>query len=73
MEFICKVCGKREGEPQGWRQLFELEKPGTDIRNTIFMLDDWNASRANDPHAASFCSDDCERKYLAVRHQQLVA
>jgi hypothetical protein len=72
-EFFCKMCGKREGEPQGWRLVFELEKPGTNIRNTIFLLDQWDEHRAGDPHAACFCSTDCESKYLAARHQQLVA
>jgi hypothetical protein len=72
-EFSCKSCGKRESEPQGWRLVIELEKPGTDIRNTIFLLDRWDMIRASDPHAACFCSTECEGKYLAVRHQQLVA
>jgi len=73
MEFSCKVCGKREGEPRGWRLVIELDKPGTDIRNTIFILDEWEETRANDPHAACFCSAECEDKYLAARHHQLVA
>jgi hypothetical protein len=72
-EFFCKICGKKEGEPQGWRLVIELEKPGTTIRNTIFVLDQWDEKRASDPHAACFCSPDCESKYLAARHQQLVA
>jgi hypothetical protein len=72
-EFFCKLCGKSEGEPREWRLVIELEKPGTDIRNTIFVLDQWDEKRASDPHAASFCSTDCESKYLAARHQQLVA
>lgn len=73
MEFLCSVCGKREGEPQGWRLVIEMKKPGTEIRNTMFILDQWDEHRALDPHAACFCSTDCERKYLADRHNQLVA
>jgi hypothetical protein len=73
MEFLCRVCGKREGEPQGWHLVVELDKPGTDIRNTIFILDQWDEKRAGGPNAASFCSDVCKDKYLAVRHRQLVA
>lgn len=73
MVFLCSVCGKRQGESQGWRLVFELEKPGTEIRNTIFILDQWDKSRAADPHTASFCSIECQQSYLAVRHQQLVA
>jgi hypothetical protein len=73
MEFFCKLCGKREGEPQGWRLVIELDKPGTNIRNTLFILDQWDEKRANDPHAVCFCSTRCEDEYLAVRHQQLVA
>ena len=73
MEFLCKLCGKREGEPHGWRLVIELDKPGTNIRNTIFILDQWDERRASDPHAACFCSRECENEYLAVRHQQLVA
>ena len=46
MEFLCRVCGKREGEPQGWHLVIELDKPGTDIRNTIFILDQWDEKQA---------------------------
>ena len=73
MEYLCRMCGKREGEPQGWRLVIELEKPGTQIKNTIFIIDQWDESRANNPDAACFCSDDCESRYLADRHRQLVA
>lgn len=73
MEFLCSVCGKRQGEPQGWRLVIEMEKPGSAIRNTLFILDQWDEQRALDPHSASFCSADCEQKYLAARHHQLVA
>jgi hypothetical protein len=53
--------------------VIELDKPGTDIRNTLFILDRWDESKARDPHAVSFCSGECEGRYLDVRHQQLVA
>jgi hypothetical protein len=73
MEYLCKICGKREGEPQGWRLVIEMDKPGTGIKNTIFIIDQWDVSRANDPHATCFCSDACEARYLSDRHQQLIA
>lgn len=73
MEFLCNVCGKREGEPRGWRMVIELNKPGTEIRNTLFILDRWDETKATDPHAACFCSGECEERYLAFRHKQLVA
>lgn len=73
MVFLCSGCGKHEGEPQGWRLVIEMGKPGTDIRNTIFILDQWDERHALDPNAACFCSIECEKNYLAVRHQQLVA
>jgi hypothetical protein len=73
MEYLCRICGKREGEPQGWRLVIELNKPGTEIKNTLFIIDQWDENRAKDPHATCFCSTECESKYLAVRHQQLVA
>lgn len=73
MEYLCRICGKREGEPQGWRLVIELDKPGTEIKNTLFIIDRWDENRAKDPHATCFCSIECESKYLAVRHQQLVA
>jgi hypothetical protein len=73
MEFLCRVCGKREGEPHGWHLVIELNKPGSDIRNTIFILDQWDEKRAGEPNTACFCSDNCKDRYLAVRHQQLVA
>jgi len=73
MEFLCRVCGRREGEPQGWQLVIELAKPGTNIRNTIFILDQWDEKRAIDANAACFCSTECQERYLADRHQQLVA
>lgn len=73
MEFLCTVCGRREGEPQGWHLVIEMAKPGTDIRNTIFILDQWDEKRASDSGAACFCSTACKDRYLADRHRQLVA
>ena len=73
MDYLCRICGKREGEPQGWRLVIELDKPGTEIRNTIFIVDRWDDVKAQYPHAACFCSGECEEKYLAIRHHQLVA
>ena len=73
MEFLCRVCGRQEGEPHGWRLVIEMAKPGTDIRNTIFILDQWDEKRARASNAACFCSTECQASYLAVRHQQLVA
>ena len=73
MDFLCSSCGKRECEPQGWRLIIEFNKPGTDIRNTIFIVDNWDASKALDPHASCFCSPSCEESYLAARHRQLIA
>jgi hypothetical protein len=73
MEYMCRLCGKREGEPQGWHLVIEWDKPGTEIRNTIFIMDQWDANRATESNAASFCSDECKEKYLADRHRQLVA
>ena len=73
MEYLCRICGKRKGEPQGWQLVIELNKPGTEIKNTIFILDQWDEDHAKDPHATCFCSGECESRYLADRHQQLVA
>ena len=73
MDFLCKVCGKQKGEPHGWRLVIELSKPGTTIRNTIYILDHWDESKALDPNAICFCSEACEVHYLADRHNQLVA
>ena len=73
MDFCCSVCGKREGEPQGWRLVLELDKPGTGIRNTLFILDQWDRQKASEPNASCFCSAACEESYLAARHRQLVA
>jgi len=73
MEFLCTFCGKQEGEPRGWRMVIELDKPGTQIRNTLFILDRWDETKARDPNAACLCSGECADRYLAVRHQQLVA
>ena len=50
-----------------------MGKPGTEIRNTIFIIDQWDEKKALDPNAACFCSAACEERYLAVRHRELVA
>ena len=73
MDYHCSTCGKRENEPQGWRMVIELDQPGTGIRNTFIIVDRWDNSKALDPRAACFCSNECEEKYLAIRHQQLIA
>jgi len=73
MDFVCSVCGRRESETQGWRLVIEMCKPGTEIRNTFFIVDQWDAKWATDPNAACLCSSDCEERYLTVRHRQLVA
>lgn len=73
MNYLCSVCGKREGGPQGWCLVIELDKPGTAIRNTIFIIDQWDEKKALAPNAACFCSPGCEEKYLATKHRELVA
>ena len=73
MEYLCRVCGRHEGEPQGWHLVIELDKPGTAIRNTIFILDHWDEKQAHDPNSICFCSVACKDRYLAAWHQQLVA
>ena len=73
MELLCHYCGKREGEPRGWRMIIELDKPGTEIRNTLFILGRWDETKAHNLHAVSFCSGECADGYLAIRHKQLVA
>ena len=73
MEFLCKVCGRREGEPHDWHLVIEMGKPGTSISNTIFIFDQWDERRASGANATCFCSAECREKYLSVRHQQLVA
>ncbi|HYL12010.1 MAG TPA: hypothetical protein VEV41_03190 [Terriglobales bacterium] len=73
MEYQCKFCDKREGEPQGWLLVFEFTKPGTDLRNTIFFIDQWDEKIARRANAVHFCSKACREKYLARKHEQLAA
>jgi hypothetical protein len=73
MDYSCSVCGKREDEPRDWRLVIELVKPGTGIRNTLFILNQWDEVNASGPNASSLCSAACEESYLAARHRQLVA
>ena len=49
MEFLCRVCGRQEGEPQGWHLVIELAKPGTDIRNTILFSTSGTRNRRVNP------------------------
>ena len=46
MDYLCNVCGKRDGEPQGWLLVIEMSKPGTNIRNTFFLVDQWDTKRS---------------------------
>ena len=71
MEFLCKFCGKQEGEPQGWLIAFELTTPGTEVRNTIFVADRWDRAKALQENALHFCSQQCQEKYLAMWREQL--
>lgn len=73
MNFLCSGCGKCESNASGWRLVIELGKPGTEIRNTFFLVDEWDERKAADPNAHCFCSATCEESYLAARHRQLVA
>lgn len=73
MEYWCKVCGKCDGEPQGWRFVIEMSKPGTDIRNTLFIVEKWDDRHMASENTACLCSPTCEEKYLSIRHRQLVA
>ena len=73
MEFFCAFCGKRGGEPQSWLLALEMLKPGTDLRNTLVYLDQWDERLAQDSNALYFCSKDCQRSYLAHWKAELVA
>lgn len=73
MDFLCTVCGKHKEEPRGWRFVIEFDKPGSGIRNTIFIVHEWDESKALGPQASCFCSSECEQRYLAIRHRELVA
>ena len=73
MNFLCSGGGKREDGPQGWRLVIELGKPGTAIRNTIFIIDRWDKKKAIEQNATCFCSAACEERYLTARHRELVA
>ena len=73
MEFVCTFCGKREGGPETWLLAFELGKPGTDLRNTLIYLDEWDEKLAEESNALYFCSRDYQQNYLAYWPEELVA
>ncbi|HKN36056.1 MAG TPA: hypothetical protein VJX16_22680 [Terriglobales bacterium] len=73
MEFLCKFCGKREDEPQGWLVAFELTTPGRDVRNTIFLADRWDGSTALQEGALHLCSQRCQEEYLITWREQSAA
>lgn len=73
MEFVCKFCGKREGKPQGWLLAFELIKPGSDLRNTLVYLDEWDEKVAREANALHFCSRECQQNYLGCWHEEVAA
>lgn len=69
MEYLCKQCGRRKGETQGWLLAFELTKPFVESpmfsRNTIVLLEEWDEQRAMESKAVHFCSKGCQDKYVA--------
>ena len=73
MEFLCKFCGKRESEPRGWLIAFELINPGSDLRNTLVYLDEWDEKNAGRSNALHFCSKACQQNYLAHWEEELAA
>lgn len=72
MEFICKGCGKRKGATDQWLLVLELQKPGTEIRNTV-ILAEWDDKRALDPRATHFCSFACQKAYVAKYYAKELA
>jgi hypothetical protein len=73
VKFTCKLCGKREDEPQDWLLAIELIKPGTDVRNTIVFANQWDKKSAYAANAVHFCSKQCKDLYLGRWHEELVA
>jgi hypothetical protein len=73
MEFLCKFCGRREGEPRDWLIAFELTKPGSDVKNTIFLTDAWDQGKALQENALHFCSQQCQDKFLMKWREHLAA
>jgi hypothetical protein len=69
MEYLCKHCGKRKSEAQGWLLAFELAKPFVESpmfpRNTIVLLEKWDEQRARESKAVHFCSKECQDEYVA--------
>ena len=69
MEFICKVCGKRKAEADGWRLGFEGTKQGARVmKYNIALLNRWDEERAQESNAVPFCSSACQEKYLAKNY-----
>ncbi len=62
MDFFCKGCGKRKSAGDQWLLVFEFEKPGTGVKNTIVFAD-WDEKRALHPRALHFCSVMCQKAY----------
>ncbi len=65
LEFVCKVCGKRESLPYNWTLGFENEGNEGTSHRTITLLGKWDDQRAGERNAVHFCSESCKGKYVS--------
>jgi hypothetical protein len=69
MEFVCRLCGKRKGDAEGWLVAFEgTREAGTVMKYTITLLGKWDEQRALEKNAAHFCSIACQSTYVAKNY-----
>ena len=68
MDFVSKVCGRCEADPQRWLLGFELSKPDTRMKSSLVLLGRWDEQRAREPNALFFCSASCQDKYVATNY-----
>ena len=68
MEFLCKCCGKRKGDDQGWLLGFEGAGAGRVMKYAITLLGKWDEQRASEPNAVHFCSTACQNNYLCKNY-----
>ncbi|HEU4413542.1 MAG TPA: hypothetical protein VFT65_02070 [Candidatus Angelobacter sp.] len=67
VRFQCESCGRLKENSETWILGFAAENIGvTSARREISISSSWDRSRAVEPFAVHFCSDECRGIYMAA-------
>lgn len=67
IRFQCDACSRMKEDGEIWIMGFAAENIGvTSARREISIASSWERSRAVEPFAVHFCSDECRAKYMSA-------